>query len=189
VYEIVKNAPENTLKIQYKGTNYYNGIGSVSNDELYQGWPNELSMNTFQDVDGCKTLLYSPEDIEKIYSAYDLNFGWLISKNIAPIVFTEFGNLDCISVITNQQFIKIILDYINSKNKEKYGSAHYTAWAWIDSYISYQSLLNDCIEFKPLRAQINKDPIIIPCGPYPSIAQQVFNDLSTTSTTSNTSNT
>ena len=182
-YEIVSNAPQNTLAMLYKGTNYYKEIGgNVTNTDLYQGWTNEISVNTFQEVDGCKTLLYNSSDIEKINSAYDFNFGWLISKNIAPVIFTEFGNLECISFITNQQFIKIILDYIHSKNKQKNGSCHYTAWAWIDSYINYQSLLHDCIEFKPLTEQMNKDPIIIPCGPYPSLAQQVFNDLSTSHT-------
>ena len=175
--EIIQNLPGNGITIEVKVPNLYNGM---TNQEVYEWkWTNSLNLKTYQEVNGCKTLLYSSSELENLSSRMETSFGWLVTKNIAPLIFTEFGNLEVISFLVNQQFTDIILQYVNSKNKTRKGSCHYTAWAWIDNIMSYQSLLQDCINFQPLLHQTSKDPVMIPCGNYPSYAQQVYNDLST----------
>ena len=175
INEEIQNAPGNGIQIGLKLSNYYNGM---TNDDLYAWNPtNDVSMKTYQVVNGCKTLLYSPSDLEIISTRMENNFGWILTKNIAPLIFTEFGNLDVVSFLVNQQFTDIILQYVNSNNKTRKGSCHYTAWAWVDNIMSYQSLLQDCINYQPLLQQTNKDPVMLPCGTYPSYAQQIYNDL------------
>lgn len=72
------------------------------------------------------------------------NIEWILDQDIVPVILTEFGNLTDKAVYVNSDFIRFILRYISEQNQNKKGSIHFTAWAWINDKISYQSLLQDC---------------------------------------------
>ena len=126
----------------------------------------------------CKYYNWDLSSFDRISGFLD-NYQWILDQDLGPIIFTEFGNLNEVSVRNNSMYIQGILQYVERQNKKKPGCMHFTAWAWIASTPHYQSLLsNPVTSFTPLTT-VDKPPL--PCPPYPPLlGQQVLDFLTKT---------